>query len=470
MTKFQGRLLLLLIDVVVINAGFVLGYFIRYYFQWFRETGFDARLEDYWLIQIVFTLAYLVMFRIDGVYKPRRAAPWLDQMYLIINSSAKVMIFILALIFITSPATYSRLMMVEAGLAVIVLLGVERGAVGVIEGILRRRGQGIASVLIVGAGELGRAVMRTLVARPELGYRCVGFVDDDPARGTTNIGRFPALGALDALPALLRNQRIDEVVITLPWSAQPKITQVVELCTHRGVRARVVPSLLQINMGHIDVNDFGGIPLLSMRADRTSPDDNVFKRLFDLLGASLALLVSAPVIGLFALLVRLESPGSPIYSHIRVGKHGKTFKLYKLRSMRMGAEAEKALLMEHNEADGPLFKMKNDPRRTRIGRIIRRTSIDELLQFWNVLRGEMSIVGPRPNLPEEVAQYNDWHRARMRVRPGITGLSQISGRSELTFDETCLLDIYYIENWSPSLDLTIALKTLPFLLSARGAY
>jgi exopolysaccharide biosynthesis polyprenyl glycosylphosphotransferase len=256
----------------------------------------------------------------------------------------------------------------------------------------------------------------------------------------------------------------------LPWSAQPKITQVVELCNHRGVRARVVPSLLQINMGHIDVNDFGGIPLLSMREDHTSPDDHAIKRIIDLVGSAVTLLVCAPIILLFALLVWLESPGSPIYSQIRVGKHGKTFKFYKLRSMRAGADAEKEQLMAHNEADGPLFKMKNDPRQTRIGRFIRRTSIDELLQFWNVLRGDMSIVGPRPNLPEEVAQYIDWHRARMRVRPGITGLSQISGRSELTFDETCLLDIYYIENWSPSLDLKIALKTIPFLLSARGAY
>jgi exopolysaccharide biosynthesis polyprenyl glycosylphosphotransferase len=455
---------------VLINVGFVIAYLIRYNWQWFREIGFDARLADYAPIQVAFTLAFLAMFQVDGVYAGRRAPSWFDQMYLIINSSAKAMIIILTLIFIWRPLVYSRLMIVEAGLVVIVLMGVGRLLIGVIEGELRRRSIGVANVLIVGAGELGRAVMRTLVARPELGYRCVGFVDDDPARGSTNIGRFPALGALDCLPAILRSHPVDEVVITLPWSAQPKINQVVELCHHRHVHARVVPSLLQINLSHINVDDFGGIPLLSMREGSNSPDDQPAKRLFDISGALLALLFSAPIIALFALLVRLESPGSPIFAQIRVGKHGKPFKLYKLRSMRSGADAEKALLMVHNEADGPLFKMRNDPRQTNIGRIIRRTSIDELLQFWNVLRGEMSIVGPRPNLPEEVALYADWHRARMRVRPGITGLSQISGRSELTFDETCLLDIYYIENWSPSLDMKIVLKTFPYLLSARGAY
>ena len=468
--RTRSRLLLLLVDVVLINAGFIVGYLMRYNWQWFRETGFDARLIDYVPIQIAFTLAFLAMFQWDGVYAHRRSASWLDQMYLITNSTAKATVMILALIFIYRPAVYSRLMIMEAGLSVIVFTGLARWLTGWLDAILRRRGIGVNSVLIIGAGELGRAVMRTLVARPELGYRCIGFVDDDPVRGNTNIGRFPALGALDCLPGILRNNKVDEVVITLPWSAQPKINQVVDLCHHRGVRARVVPSLLQINLGHINVDDFGGIPMLSMREDQLSPDDHMLKRIMDIIIATLALVITAPVTGLAMLAVCIESPGSPIFTQIRVGKYGKPFKIYKLRSMRVGADGEKALLMAQNEADGPLFKIKNDPRLTHVGRIIRRLSIDELLQVYNVLRGDMSIVGPRPNLPEEVAQYSDWHRARMRVRPGITGLSQISGRSELTFDETCLLDIYYIENWSVSLDLKIFLKTFPYLISARGAY
>ena len=443
---------------------------MRYVWQWFLETGFEARLIDYAPIQFAFTLAFLVLFQLDGVYAPRRAPSWFDQMYGITNSAAKAMIIILAVTFVYRPAVYSRLMIIESGISVIVLIGMARLVKSITETLLRRRGIGVANVLIVGAGELGRAVMRTLVARPELGYRCLGFVDDDPVRGATNIGRFPALGSLDNLPALLRNTRVDEAVVTLPWSAQPKIAQVVELCQHLGVRARIVPSLLQLNMGSINIDDFGGVPLLSMRDNNVLPDDHPTKRILDIVGAAAALLVCSPVIALVSVLVWLESPGSPIFTQIRVGKQGKPFKLYKLRSMRSGADSEKTQLMERNEADGPLFKMRNDPRLTRIGRIIRRASIDELLQFWNVIRGEMSIVGPRPNLPEEVAQYADWHRARMRVRPGITGLSQISGRSELTFDETCLLDIYYIENWSPSLDLKIVLRTLPYLLTARGAY
>ncbi|MCS7059864.1 MAG: sugar transferase [Anaerolineae bacterium] len=466
----RSRPLNLLIDAIVINVSFVIGYIMRYEWQWFREVGFEARLSDYWPIQVAFTLTLLILYQLDGVYANRRAPSWLDQMYAIINGTAKGIIIVLALIFIFRPLTYSRLLILQAGIITIVLLGATRWVRGLIEARLRRQGVGVARVLIVGAGELGRAVMRVIVARPELGYQCVGFVDDDPERGATNIGRFAALGSLSCLPDILERRPVDEVVVTLPWSAQPKIMQVVRLCEARGVRVRVAPSLLQLNLNRIDVDDFGGIPLLTAGGRTMGSADLLAKRLFDLFGASLALLLTWPIILLTAILVRLESPGSPIFSQVRVGQDGRRFKIYKLRSMRADADALKNELLQFNEADGPLFKMRNDPRLTKIGRIIRRLSIDELLQFWNVLRGDMSIVGPRPNLPEEVARYADWQRERLRVKPGITGLSQISGRSELTFDETCLLDIYYIENWSLSLDIKIALKTIPYLLSARGAY
>ena len=466
----QSRLLNLLVDVVLINAAFVLGYVMRYQWQWFRETGFEARLSDYWEIQVAFVVTSLVLFHVDGVYAPRRASSWLDQMAAIVNSMAKTIFVVLLLIFIFNPLTYSRLMILQAGAVAVVLLAAARWARSLIEAALRRRGVGLANVLIVGAGELGLAVMRTLVARPELGYRCIGFVDDNPERGNTRIGRFDALGSLDCLPDIMSRRRVDDVVVTLPWSAQPKIMEIARLCARHGARIYVAPSMLQINLSRVDVDHFGGIPLLTVPDRRGGPTDRFVKRLFDLVGGSVLLIATSPIILVAAILVRLESPGSPIYNQVRIGRNGKPFKLYKLRSMYANADQDKHRLMALNEADGPLFKMRNDPRSTRIGRFIRRFSIDELLQFWNVVRGEMSIVGPRPNLPEEVSRYTEWQRQRLSVKPGITGLSQISGRSELTFDETCLLDIYYIESWTPGLDVRIALKTVPYLLSARGAY
>src|SRR5581483_3470349 len=171
-----------------------------------------------------------------------------------------------------------------------------------------------------------------------------------------------------------------------------------------------------------------------------------------------------------AILIKLTSPGPIIFVQQRVGRGGNVFTAYKFRTMRLGADEEKENFKHLNEATGPLFKIRNDPRRTPVGGWLRRTSFDELPQLWNVLRGDMSLVGPRPPLSNEVAEYEDWHKRRLEVAPGMTGLWQVSGRSELTFDEMVMLDLYYIENWSPWLDLWILLKTIPALLTARGAY
>jgi exopolysaccharide biosynthesis polyprenyl glycosylphosphotransferase len=218
------------------------------------------------------------------------------------------------------------------------------------------------------------------------------------------------------------------------------------------------------------MDDVGGIPLIAIREPRLSTVDSVAKRLMDLCFGLILLLISAIPMGIIAILIRLESPGPIIFMQKRIGKYGHEFVTYKFRSMRKGAEQEQAALNNLNEAQGPLFKIRNDPRLTRVGRWIRRTSLDELPQLLNVLRGEMSIVGPRPPMPSEVEQYLEWHKRRLDVCPGITGLSQVSGRSDLTFDETAMLDIYYIENWSPWVDLSIMFKTIPTVLLGRGAY
>ena len=196
----------------------------------------------------------------------------------------------------------------------------------------------------------------------------------------------------------------------------------------------------------------------------------MIKRLFDLALAGFWAIVTSPVMLVIATLIKLDSPGPAVFRQLRVGKKGQRFWCYKFRSMREGAEDEQEHLQAYNEADGPLFKMRDDPRRTRVGRWLRRPSLDELPQLYNVLRGEMSLVGPRPPLPHEVAQYEAWQMRRLEVAPGITGLWQVSGRSDLTFDEQCLLDIYYIENWSPFLDIKILLRTVPQVFTGDGAY
>ena len=233
---------------------------------------------------------------------------------------------------------------------------------------------------------------------------------------------------------------------------------------------RVVPDLLQLSLNRVHMDQVAGIPLLGVREMSLTGWNLILKRAMDIVIGGLGALVISPLLAVIAISIRLDSPGPALFRQVRVGRGGRSFTIYKFRSMVENAEDVRRYLDAMNEADGPIFKMKDDPRCTRVGRILRRLSLDELPQLYNVLRGEMSLVGPRPALPSEVAQYQDWHKKRLDVSPGMTGLWQVSGRNKLSFDEMVLLDVYYAENWSPTSDLRIILKTVPLVLIGEGAY
>jgi len=218
------------------------------------------------------------------------------------------------------------------------------------------------------------------------------------------------------------------------------------------------------------VEEIAGVPMIGIKEVRISGLNQWLKRGIDIAFSALVLTLGAPLMALIALMIKLDSPGAVFFRQERVGKMGQRFTLYKFRSMVANAEEQRQALEALNEADGPLFKIKADPRITRLGKQLRRLSLDELPQFYNVWRGEMSLIGPRPGLPAEVERYQEWHKRRMEVPPGLTGLWQVSGRSELTFDEMALLDIYYVENWSPALDIKIFLQTIPRVIFGNGAY
>ncbi len=459
----------IILDVVVVAASFALSYWIRYDLRWFIDVTFPAPLAVYWPFLLLYIVFLPPFFAIDGVYRYWRRS-WMEQMYRIVNATAKVTVLMLAITFVFRPQFYSRVMLVEAGIVTILLMGIVRAVEEAVLAHLRARGVGISRTIIVGAGEAGRTVMRTIVARPELGYRVIGFVDDNPEKGQTDIGRFKALGALENLPAAIEQEQIDEVIITLPWMYQRKIMAIVRECALRHVRARIVPDLFQMTLSQVDVEDLGGLPLIGVHEVSISRSSMLLKRAMDVVGAIVCLVVGAPLLGLIALAIRLGDRGPALFRQTRVGLGGRTFEIFKFRSMVVGAEADQEALAELNEADGPLFKIRDDPRLTRVGRLLRRTSLDELPQLINVLRGDMSLVGPRPPLPSEVERYQEWHKKRLEAPPGMTGLWQVSGRSRLSFDEMVLLDIYYIEHWSPWLDFRILVRTAPKVLSSEGAY
>ncbi|MBN1179106.1 MAG: sugar transferase [Anaerolineae bacterium] len=458
------------LDVAVIVASFIAGYWMRYDVRWFLDVAYDAPLSAYIPFMAVYVILLPVLFVVDGVYRHWRKGSWMEQMYGIFNATMKMTVLMLAGNFIFPPRFYSRVLIIEVGVITFVLMGLMRAVQGFVAARLRKRGIGVSRVIIVGAGEIGRTVMRVIVAQPEIGYRVVGFVDDDPEKGHTDIGPFKALGPLSNLPTAIEAEQADEVFVTLPWMYHRKIMGIVRECERRKVRASIIPDLFQMSLSKVDVEDLGGVPLIGVRDVSISRGALVLKRAMDVLGSVICLVFGAPILAIIAIAIRLDSPGPALFTQERVGLYGRPFRMYKFRSMKEGAEEEVAALAAFNEADGPLFKIRDDPRLTRVGRLLRRSSLDELPQLVNVLRGTMSLVGPRPPLASEVEKYQEWHKKRLEAPPGMTGLPQVSGRSHLSFDEMVLLDIYYIENWSPWLDFKIMARTVPKVLFGEGAY
>ena len=465
--------LTMLTDIPLINLAFALAYLLRYELQWFRavEEGYYISYEAYLPIALGLTVISLVVFRLEGAYdKQKRNRGWLDDIYTVLNGATTSIMVMVFITFFLQPLYYSRLIFFYAALLIIVVLSLARLARSIVIDALRQRGVGVDRVVIVGAGEVGRTVIANLVAQPRLGYRVVGYVDDNPDKGNVDMGPIKGLGSIDRLPALISELDVDEVIITLPWMSHRKISSILAQCEREDVRARIVPDLFQMRLSRVDIEDLNGIPLLGMRDQTISGWNLVVKRSIDLVASLLGLVVLAPVLLVMAIAIMLDSPGPVLFRQARIGKNGREFSIYKFRSMEKDAEERLPELQNLNEAEGPLFKIREDPRRTRVGRWLRKTSLDELPQLYNVLSGEMSLVGPRPHLPEEILRYQPWHRKRLEVVPGLTGLPQVSGRSNLSFDETAFLDLYYIQNWSLSLDIMILLRTVPHVLFGDGAF
>ena len=464
--------LLVVTDIFLINAAFGMAYYLRYELQWLRDLDPSTyrRFDAYLPFALILTLLLLFAYRVDGAYDIRRDSSLVEEAYRITAGTATAIIIMVAIAFFTRPQLNSRLIYVYTGIFIPVFLIVSRIVFRAWLWRLRRRGIGVDRLLIVGAGEVGRMVMRSVVAQPELGYEIIGFLDDDPGKSNTALGRLRGLGTLDSLQDVLKSMPIDEVIVALPWHAHRKIVQVVQEVQQANVRPRIVPDLFALMLGRVQLDQINGIPLIGMQPVAITGFNLAVKRLLDVLVSILALTLAAPFWLLIPIAIKLDSPGPVLFNQVRIGRAGRPFVVHKFRSMVVDAEEQKDSLRSLNEADGPLFKIKEDPRTTRVGRLIRRTSLDELPQFLNVLKGDMSLVGPRPALPEEVAQYEEWHKRRLEASPGITGLWQVSGRSLVGFEEMVLLDTFYCENWSFGLDLKILFKTIPRVILGEGAF
>lgn len=365
---------------------------------------------------------------------------------------------------------------VAGGVATAVMIA-KRALVNAVDVAAWRRGIGVSRTLFIGAeGESTRRLMQAVVNDPRLGAHLVGYLGPDldapdlPVATERRVVTAPMLGTVDRLEDIARRFRVDEVILTLDPASWGGLGPLVERARAAGLVVRVAPQLGSV-VGSVRLTEVAGVPVIGFDHDVMTRRSELFKRAVDLLAAGLLLAVAVIPMVLIALAIRLDSPGPVLLAQPRVGLRGRPFAALKFRTMVDGADRLRAdLIATAVEADPRLFKHAADPRLTRVGEWLRRWSLDELPQVWNVARGEMSIVGPRPPLPEEVALYEPAHLQRLAVTPGLTGLWQVNGRSDLSFEEMIRLDLYYVETWSPWLDLKLMVRTVPAVIGGRGAY
>jgi exopolysaccharide biosynthesis polyprenyl glycosylphosphotransferase len=459
--------------VLADTATICLAYFTSWAIRYVAEIGpqiEDANYVEFGIfapLLIGLIPATLLTFAMSGLYRQRRGTEWFDDIPSVFKSSALATMSIFAgVALLRYPAT-SRLTFILAWLLAFTFVVAGRALVQLVATLLHRRGIGVERVLVVGGNNLGRIIMQSIANRAHLGYQVIGFVDDDRA---DDFGRFRHLGGLDDVERLADQERVDQVIVALPSASHAAILRIVDHCRQGQVSFKLVPDLYEMSLSRVDVDTVSGIPLIGLKDVSIQGWNAVTKRGLDIALSALALLALSPILAVIAVLIKLESRGPILYQHTRIGRNRQPFTMFKFRSMRQNADRQRAALVEETDGDRRLFKDRKDPRITRVGAVIRRWSLDELPQFWNVLIGDMSVIGPRPQIPPEVANYEDWHYKRLAVSPGLTGLWQVSGRSELTFDEMVIYDIYYIENWSLGLDFRILLRTIPAVLQGRGAF
>ncbi|MGH2493166.1 MAG: sugar transferase [Ktedonobacteraceae bacterium] len=479
------RIAIVILDAALIYVSFRLAHYFRYYILsnspllvqlrnnllGTENNGnyIFTRLDAFRPLEIGVVVGLIIIFALRGLYSMRLTGSWFRQAWNIVSSATLGVAFLITYYFVFQPQSNSRLLVLFVWAIAIVVLCLGRFIVSSVMGLLYRRGLGETRLLVVGSGRLGKLIMQHIAANPALGFSIVGFLHDlneEPG----DFGRFKMLGTLEDLGMVIRSMQIDEVIIALPSNLHQQSIRSVRLCERLGTSFKLVPDLYELSLSRIDMAAIEGIPLIGIKQVSINKVQLLVTRIVDCGLAALGLLVGFPFWICIALAIKLTSPGVAVYRQTRIGREGRPFKVYKFRTMYKDAERGLDGLLERNEAQGPLFKIKDDPRITRVGKFLRRTSFDEFPQLLNVIKGEMSLVGPRPPLPQEVAQYEDWQKERLAIKPGLTGLWQVRGRSDISFDEGVLMDLYYIENWSLRLYFMILLRTIPAVLFSRGAY
>jgi exopolysaccharide biosynthesis polyprenyl glycosylphosphotransferase len=412
-----------------------------------------------------YSVSWVAVLTVNGLYRPRARLSLRAESRDILRATGVMALVTLSVLFVVKLPDVSRLFLVVLFPVQAAATIASRAALRALMERLRREGRNTRYALVLGAGPRGQEFARKLEAHRELGLRVVGFLDDED--DFVLPPRWPRLGSIEDLERVMHERIVDEVIICLPFSQWKLIDAIAHVCEEEGKIVRIPIDALErvISVGRVEELD--GTPVFSLVSGPDRALTLAIKRGFDLVISALALVILSPVLLAITIAITLDGGRPVLFRQKRIGVHGRAFSLLKFRSMVRDAEARRAEVAALNEVRGPIFKVTGDPRITRVGRFLRRTSLDELTQLWNVLRGDMSLVGPRPPLPDEVKDYDLWHRRRLSMKPGITGLWQVRGRRDPDFDRWVADDLEYIDHWSLWLDLQILARTIPAALEGR---
>lgn len=458
-------LLAIVLDVCTIAAAFSLAYLLRFYWEVIPAAD-SPPAGPYFAILPVLIPFWIAVFAAYGLYRERLQG-FFDEALRVTSAVSVGLMTLLAGSFFYRQFSYSRLWILLAWAWSIVLVLVSRGIMRVAHRALRARGVDVRRVLIVGTGLEARDLARALRVHPESGQCPVAFVDDASAE---EIDSLPIVGPPDDVLAAVRRVSADRVIIALPAEARQTTLQVATACQEAGVPFGIVPDLYTLIASGADVELVDRLPLLTLRGSPLTGWGRRLKDTLDVVGAVVGLILTLPLWAVIAALIVTGSPGPVFYRQKRIGKAGVPFYAWKFRTMVRGAEAHLTHDAQLRERFSTSFKLPDDPRVTGMGRWLRRTSLDELPQLLNVLRGEMSLVGPRPIVEDELRKYGPWERRLLCVKPGLTGLWQVLRHHRPDYGQRVSLDMYYIDHWSVGLDLKILLRTLPSVIGGRGAY
>jgi len=448
------------VDYFIIFLAGILTYNLRFgeFFSEIRPVIYEIVFKDYVVTLFIVAGLFVIIFALSGLYAIRSNRKMIDEASKIFVACTASVALIIIFIFFQRELFSSRFIVLVGWIVSIILVTLGRLIVRGIQRLLIKKGIGVHYSIIIGSDEITEDLNSQIHKRPELGYKI--------------IGRYPDFSqeTKEDLINKLRTSKIDEIIQADTNLSKQQNLELKEFCHDHHIIFKYLTDLVQTPPVHIDITTIADIPIIEVKRTKLDGWGRILKRAFDLFFSFLFLLILSPFFLIIALLIKIDSQG-PVFVRLeRVGEKDKKFKLYKFRSMVKNASSLKRDLVQLNERrDGPLFKIQNDPRITRMGKFIRKASIDELPQLINVIKGEMSLVGPRPHEPEEVEEYERWQKKLLAIKPGMTGLAQISGRSDLQFIDEAKLDIYYIENWSTKLDLHIIFKTPWVVISGKTA-